>query len=268
MKDLKKYFEEHGEMSKMSYRIFEPLKSIEEIVSLVQKRMIHQAWAHRYGVEVTDTRKQETMMRTMSEKIEWLSENNQQIFGICRDFSLFTVALCRDNNIPARARCGFATYFEKDKYIDHWVVEYYDGEKWIMIDPQLDNFQKEVLDINFDTMNLSKNEFILGGDAWHMCRNEGKNPLKFGIFQWWGYDYLMCNMLLDAHALLKRPMHPWDKWEGIKSKEMESWTDEDYKTLDGLSLALRNGSFEELSEYLDNHKSLQLPKSLADIQVF
>lgn len=269
MRNTIDYYSKHGLMSKMNYRIFKPLKSIEDIVKTVQEHMIHQAWSHHYGVEA-EKRKQETMMRGMSEKIEWLDKNKKPILGICRDFSLFTVALCRDNDIPARTRCGFATYFEKNKYIDHWVVEYYDRIKecWIMIDPQIDDLQRKLLNISFDTMNLSSREFILGGDAWAMCRTGNEDPMKFGIFQWWGYDYLMCNMLLDAHALMKMPMHPWDKWEGIKSSEMTNWSEEDYKTLDGLSKVLLTDSLDDIEGYIHDHKTLQLPEDVSLVEVF
>ena len=47
----------------------------------------------------------------------------------CRDFSTLTVALLRHFGIPARARCGFATYFATDQVVDHWVVEYWNAEE-------------------------------------------------------------------------------------------------------------------------------------------
>ena len=32
---------------------------------------------------------------------------------------------CAAQGMPARARCGFGAYFEKGKYVDHWVTEYW-----------------------------------------------------------------------------------------------------------------------------------------------
>ena len=45
--------------------------------------------------------------------------------GVCRHFTLLHVAMLRAQGVPARARCGFGAYFEKGKFVDHWVTEYW-----------------------------------------------------------------------------------------------------------------------------------------------
>ncbi|MCA2211786.1 transglutaminase-like domain-containing protein [Wangella sp. NEAU-J3] len=37
----------------------------------------------------------------------------------CRHFAVLACALLRHRGIPARARCGFATYFQPGKGLDH-----------------------------------------------------------------------------------------------------------------------------------------------------
>jgi transglutaminase-like putative cysteine protease len=39
------------------------------------------------------------------------------------------VALIRRKGVPARARCGFADYFEPGKHLDHWVGEYWNSDE-------------------------------------------------------------------------------------------------------------------------------------------
>ena len=103
------------------------------------------------------------MLRSFEEKLVFLSRRGFQhvsdqkspqdkMIGICRDFSVAAAALCREAGIPARARCGFATYFEPGKYIDHWVLEYWNEveQRWVMVDPQLDELQRRTLRISFD----------------------------------------------------------------------------------------------------------------------
>lgn len=65
-----------------------------------------------------------------------------------------------------------------------------------------------------------------------MCRGEKADPELFGIFQWWGYDYLKCNLILDANSLMKMPMQPWDRWEGYKNLPVLEWSENDYLIMD------------------------------------
>ena len=51
---------------------------------------------------------------------------DQRVVGTCRHFAVLSCALLRYRGIPARARCGFATYFQKGQGLDHWVTEYWD----------------------------------------------------------------------------------------------------------------------------------------------
>jgi len=47
--------------------------------------------------------------------------------GCCRHYVLMLVAMLRSKGIAARARCGFGAYFTKDRFVDHWVTEYFDA---------------------------------------------------------------------------------------------------------------------------------------------
>lgn len=58
--------------------------------------------------------------------------------GCCRDFALLTVAALREHKVAARTRVGFASYLNRGFGTDHVVVEYWDGERWVWVDTQLD----------------------------------------------------------------------------------------------------------------------------------
>ena len=49
--------------------------------------------------------------------------------GVCRHFTLLHVAMLRAHGVAARARCGFGAYFEKGKFVDHWVTEYWNESR-------------------------------------------------------------------------------------------------------------------------------------------
>ncbi len=272
-----KYYREHGlmtEVNMMKEMVKDIPKDIEKIVEYSQNILIHQHWAKKYGVSLNKQRVEEPWVRRFEDKLKFLkkigfhhvSEKKsveEKMVGICRDYAVVAAALCRECGIPARARCGFGTYFEEGKYIDHWVLEYYneDKEKWILVDPQLDTFQQEQLSITFNPLDIDDTHFITGPRAWLMCRENKADANLFGIFQWWGYDYLKCNLILDVNSLIKVPMQPWDGWAGYKNMQVSEMTEEDYNTLDELSqLALQvDDNLDALHTYIKQHNKIKVP---------
>ena len=255
-------------------------KDINAIVSYVQNILLHQHWTEAYGVKLSEERKKEPFIRSFEDKLIFLSklgcthvseerESENKIIGICRDFSVAAAGLCRETGIPARARCGFATYFDRGKYMDHWVLEYWnhDKQQWIMVDAQMDEIQKRALNLPFDPLNVPEEYFITGPRAWKLCREVLADPQLFGIFKWWGYDYLRCNLILDANSLLKLPMQPWDMWEGYKSKPIEEWTEKDYEVMDKLSdLALKvDSDYKSLWNFVQGDEGIKVPEDLGRV---
>lgn len=283
MKNILKIYQEHDimtEIKTMKYMVTDIPKDIKTIVTYVQNILLHQHWSEVYGLELSDERKKEPFIRRFEDKLIFLNKlgfthvseqrtNENKIISICRDFSVVAAALCREAGIPARARCGFASYLEKDKYIDHWVLEYWNEEKkkWIMVDAQLDVLQQRTLELPFDPLDVSENYFITGPRAWLLCREGSFNPELFGIFKWWGYDYLRCNLILDVNSLLKMPMQPWDMWVGYKSLPIEEWTEKDYKVMDDLSILALNGdnNFEALCKYVQANDKIKVPENLSEV---
>ncbi len=86
--------------------------------------------------------------------------------------------MLRHLGIPARARCGFAKYFEPDRHMDHWVVEYWNAEqqRWIFVDAQLDDLQQGKLHLPFDPLDVPREQFLTGGRAWQLCRCRSGRP--------------------------------------------------------------------------------------------
>ena len=50
------------------------------------------------------------------------------------------------------------------------------GERWRIVDAQLDALQREALAIDFDPLDVPRRQFITGGRAWHMCRQGAPIP--------------------------------------------------------------------------------------------
>ncbi|MGE5223648.1 MAG: transglutaminase-like domain-containing protein, partial [Omnitrophica WOR_2 bacterium] len=140
-----------------------------------------------------------------------------RLVGNCRDFSVLLVSMLRYLGIPARARCGFGAYFMPNHYEDHWVVEYWNAkeQRWILVDAQLDELQRNVLQPLFDPFDVPRNQFIVAGQAWQLCRAGLVDPDAFGIFDMHGMWFIGGNVVRDFLSLNKVEILPWDSGWGF-----------------------------------------------------
>ena len=108
-----------------------------DLVKMLQGLVVHIFWAEHYGLKLSDERKEEVNLRPVARRFARLFELDpyplttvraleRKLVSNCRDFTLMLVALLRYQGKPARARCGFGTYFTPGHYEDHWVAEVWD----------------------------------------------------------------------------------------------------------------------------------------------
>jgi hypothetical protein len=173
--------------------------------------------------------------------------------------------MLRHKGIPARARCGFGTYFDPDQNVDHWVGEYWNPSKkrWLMIDPQLDSFQTEALNIKFNPLDVPPDEFLTAGKAWKMCRSGEADPDKFGIFDMHGLRFVWGNVVRDFLALNKVEILPWDGgWGFLDQKISDPLPDNEtlvlYDKVAALTLEI-NEKFPEIRTYYKNEPRFHTP---------
>jgi hypothetical protein len=211
---------------------------IDELCRVVQGTTIHIFWAGRYGLELSEERKAEVQLRTLQNRLRHTLELDgrpltearpieKKSVGNCRDFSLLLVSILRHQGVPARARCGFGAYFLPNHFEDHWVAEYWNAQqgRWILVDAQLDAFQCEALKIPFDPLDVPRDQFIVGGRAWQMCRSGEADPDSFGIFDMHGLGFVRGDFVRDVASLNKVELLPWDCW-GIIEKPEENNPDD------------------------------------------
>ncbi len=205
------------------------------LVRRMQGLMVHVFLASRYKINPSEERKNaEVSLRRVQDKLPRLLELDpallgtrrppeRRLIGNCRDFSLVLISILKARGIPARARCGFGTYFIPGHFEDHWVVEYWNARlgRWIMLDAQLDALQRRVLHIDFDTLDMPPGKFITGGQAWMLCRAGQADPDSFGIFEWKGWDFIRGDLLRDVLALNNVEVLPWDNWPALATPVAE-----------------------------------------------
>lgn len=184
--------------------------------------LVHGDYQELYGIPAIRWSR-ETL--PVEKRIEWIMSRcgfplikSRPIYwraiGTCRDIALMTCSFLRHKNIPARLRCGFATYLAPGRFEDHWVCEYWhpDIEDWVIADSQLDNAQCRHLDIEFDTACLPDGAFVSANQAWDMYRKQGIGPALFGHGDACGEWFIWVNLARDCLALHGQETSAWDTW--------------------------------------------------------
>lgn len=273
------------------------------LARVTQNLIVHDMWLARYGVELSaehvcqqSTPSMENVLRLALEiKRGPLASNDrtpsEKVIACCREFSSLLCAFLRAKGIPARARCGFAAYLAKDGYYeDHWICEFWNGEGWQRVDPQIDTLQlnsiqswakaaedardgyrKMLLDL--DPMNVGEAQFMLAAKAWQLCRANQTDPARYGIScdptmfglqTLYGMWFIRGNLLRDFASLNKVELVPlvsglerekgyWDSWRLMSAKDVELG-EEDWKLLDRIAVLTLDPD-KNLEEILDMYES-------------
>ena len=243
---------------------------------VVQGVMIHIFWAEHYGVQLSEQRREEVQLRWIARQLERIMELDprpltearqpeKRLVGNCRDYSVMLTAMLRHQGIPARARCGFGRYFLPDHYEDHWVGEYWNAaqRRWVLVDAQLDELQCDKLSIPFSPLDVPRDQFIVGGKAWQMCRAGQADPDTFGILDMHGLWFVRGDFARDVAALNKVEMLPWDSW-GILDKPDAEQSAADYTFLDQVA-ELTSGDvpeFDKVRRLFEEEDRLRVPGTI------
>jgi len=232
---------------------------VEALCRIVQGLIIHIFWAEQYGVQLDATRREEVQLRSVARQLARITELDarpldqarepaKRLVGNCRDFSAMLTTILRHQGIPARARCGFGRYFLPNHYEDHWVCEYWNAaqKRWVLVDAQLDALQSRKLAIAFSPLDVPREQFIVGGKAWQLCRSGQADPETFGIFDMHGLSYVRGNLLRDVASLNKMELLPWDSW-GLVIGRHADLSPDDLALLDQVA-ELTHGDVPELGK--------------------
>lgn len=214
---------------------------IAEVVAVVQGLLVYDTVAEPfYGVDLTPVQAEAIHERDSARLLDLALEVDQRpvteprppaarIGGRCHTFAKLAVALLRRAGVPARARCGFGSYFRPGWLEDHWVAEYWDdaASRWVLVDAQLDATWRRTISFAGDPLAITPTEFVTAGHAWLAWRRGDLDAGRCGlsIIREHGAHWIAGNLRLDLAALNKVEMLPWDVW-GAVWKPGEEPTDE------------------------------------------
>ena len=144
-----------------------------------------------------------------------------RVVGCCRDATVLFLSLARHKGIPARARVGFAAYFNPGWLIDHVIAEVWDQAegRWRLVDPEMSSdWTPEVDGRPVDWMDLTADQFVTGPRAWQAVRAGSSDPERYVVAPEMdvpvlrGWPYLAHNAIHDLAALNKTEMLLWEEW--------------------------------------------------------
>jgi hypothetical protein len=249
----------------------------QSLVRIVQGLLIYDVVAADfYSVKLSQARQQDIHLRGVSRMLDAIvaldprpigepRPKEKRIAGRCDHYTRLLTAMLRAKRIPARARCGFASYFNPGRFEDHWVCEYWRGAeaRWVLVDAQLDDVWRAKLRLRFDPLDVPRAQFLVAGEAWHRCRTGEADPAHFGISfaNLFGLWFVAGNLARDMAALNKVETLPWDVWgsaPGVGAK-LEG---EQLGFYDELARLTRqpDASFAELRARYDADDRLRVPE--------
>ena len=245
----------------------------------MQGLYIHYMGGERYGYEIPKGRLEEVNIRYIEKMLARIIELDdrpltehrppeKRLVGCCRDAATLFCAMARYQGIPTRTRVGFAAYFTKldpDFNCSHVVAEFWDsGEKrWRLVDAELDVLTIQENSILFDVVDVPRDQFLVGGKAWQMCRAGESDPNRFGVSgfgEMKGLPFVRGNLIQDLAALNKMELLNWDCW-GLMLRGMGPHTDEELRLLDKVAVLTQAGheALPDIQALYEAEASLKVP---------
>jgi hypothetical protein len=205
---------------------------------VVQGLLVHSEWLAAYGLDPSAFRSVSRATLPVSERLARLLDADgrsldeartpaARAVGTCRDIALMLCSFLRALGTPARVRCGFASYFG-DGWEDHWVCEYWDGERktWVLVDAQLDEVTRAACNVRFNPSELPSGVFLTAGEAWLRCRAGADNPDRFGNGDTKGLWFMMVDVVRDWYVVNDRETSVWDRWREASPEQRNVPADE------------------------------------------
>ncbi|TCC02730.1 transglutaminase domain-containing protein [Kribbella soli] len=239
---------------------------VTEIAAVVRNLLIHYRGG---GIEFTGERLAEIDNRWVSAILATDQKRNgtplavprepvDRVVGCCRDYTLLFVSILRHKGIPARSRVGFGNYFTEGFNNDHVVAEYWNGDRWVMIDAEMDPADPQ---FTFDVADMPAGPFRSAAEVWQGYRAGELNGDLFGVDTnpdaplklhggWFIRTYVHYQLAhLNGDELLL-----WDNW-GTMSDTLDGADVELTDRIAGLMLASDNGDDAATKEVNDLYRT-------------
>jgi hypothetical protein len=221
--DERDYFRQHGRATdpgSMRHLLAGLPDDPAALATIIGGVLMHRDWAGRFGFTLPEERRAEANTRDVSAILARLGSlearaPEERLAVTCRDFVVLLCAMLREAGVPARARAGFAGYFTDGFFDDHWATEVWDGARWQLVDAQVASAAPGTYTAAaLDPLDVPRDGFLVGGQAWRECRSGLRDPARFGVSVagLTGMWEVQGNVLRDLACLNRVEPLPWDDW--------------------------------------------------------
>jgi hypothetical protein len=237
--------------------------------------MVHRDGTRPFGFTLPEQRRSEANTRHVAAVLYYLGTLDERrpedrFAGTCRDFTVLLCAMLREVGIPARARAGFAGYFTDGFFDDHWVVAVWNDDRgWHLIDAQIASAPKGTYtytDIDVDPLDVPRDAFLVGGQAWQECRTGSRDLDRIGTSAagLTGMWEVQGNVVRDLAALNRVETLPWDSW-GLIPVHYDQLESADITLLDDIAaVSAAGGPPQQAADAYRSDPRLPAPDPLAD----
>ena len=254
---------------------------IPALCRVVQGLLMHFAFAKPlYGLELSEEKKEKRELRYIAQMLARIHELDsrplshsrppeKRLMVNCRDLAVLSCALLRHYSVPARARRGFATYFHGPAskpgfYTDHWLCEYWkaDEGRWVLFDPEMGQAERKYCQVAIDIFDVPRDQFLVAGRAWQLCRMGQADPGRFGFEDEHGEWFVQDSLVHDLAALNKMELLCWDGW-GLADRDAgDEVRAEDLVLLDRAAVLTLAGDsvFSEMRDLYEKDARLRVPE--------
>ena len=201
----------------------------------MQGLLIHEHIASAYGVTLSAEQHAQAHMRGVercwtaspartARPLPQSRPPGERVVGVCRHFTLLHVAMLRRPGHGGAGALRLRRLLREGQVhrpLGHGILERGRSSAGCWSTPSSTQRQRELFGIAFDPLDVPRDQFLVAGDAWQLCRGGKADPGAFGILDMHGLWFIASNVIRDVAALNNHEMLPWDVWGAMTQNDAE-----------------------------------------------
>ena len=163
----------------------------------------------------------------------------------CREYAMLLASILKYRGIPARLRCGFATYLNPGSYTSHLICEVWNKneKRWMLVDPSK------------DMVDFGRDQFELGNDAWLKMQNNEIDEKLYSMMGQPGKVIITIALCHDIAAILGSEYLIYQHSPILASVFQNKLTEKDMEMLSRVSESMKVIDADNLSKLQEIYNS-------------